>query len=105
MNQCIRLADSLQSFANVRPVDEVKKAIVGIWSVVGYVRHVSHFKSIKFYLKYFDLFLFLKSLSDFLNRRGKLLDLDFLASISLPSQYDTDLENFWTQTSKKIINF
>jgi hypothetical protein len=40
MNQCIRLVNSLQSFVNVRPVDEVKKAIVGIWSVVGYVRLV-----------------------------------------------------------------
>jgi hypothetical protein len=45
------------------------------------------------------LYLIFKSLSDFLNRRGQLLDLDYLASISLPNQYDTDLENFWTQTS------
>ena len=50
------------------------------------------------------LYLIFKSLSDFLNRRGQLLDLDYLASISLPNQYDTDLENFWTQSSKKIEN-
>ena len=25
---------------------------------------------------------------------------DYSASVTLPKQYDTDLENFWTQTSK-----
>jgi hypothetical protein len=28
-----------------------------------------------------------------------MLDDDFLESITLPKQYDTDLENFWTQKS------
>ena len=46
------------------------------------------------------MFFILKSLSDYLNERGSLLNLDYISSISLPEQYDTDLENFWTQTSK-----
>jgi hypothetical protein len=37
--------------------------------------------------------------------RQPYLKSDFLQSIALPTVYDTDLENFWSQKSKKKINF
>jgi hypothetical protein len=42
MNQCIRLVESLTEFSNIRPVNEVKQAMVGIVSVLGNIRMV-HF--------------------------------------------------------------
>ncbi len=41
-----------------------------------------------------------KGLSNYLNLREPYLVLDFMESTKLPVNYDTDLENFWTQTSK-----
>jgi hypothetical protein len=40
MNQCIRLMNSLMTFSNIRPVVEVKLAIVGIISILGNLRSV-----------------------------------------------------------------
>jgi hypothetical protein len=40
MNQCIRLVEALQAFSNLRPVDELKKATVGIISILGYSKAV-----------------------------------------------------------------
>ena len=42
-----------------------------------------------------------KGLSNYLNLRETYLDSDFLISTAPATSYDTDLENFWTQTSKK----
>ena len=43
MNQCIRLALSLQAFANLRPVNEMKRATVGLISILGNIRSVEFF--------------------------------------------------------------
>jgi hypothetical protein len=67
------------TFSYIRPVDEVKLASSGFISVLGNIR---------------------SGLSNFLNLRENFLKVDFAASSSLPLVYDTDLENFWTQTSK-----
>ena len=40
INQCIRLTQSLVSFTNSRPIDEVKLSIVGIYSILGNLRSV-----------------------------------------------------------------
>ena len=40
MNQCIRLMESLVSYAYLRPIDEVEKANIGILSVLGNIRSV-----------------------------------------------------------------
>jgi hypothetical protein len=45
----------------------------------------------------------IKGLSNSLNMRESYLVSDFLQSISLPTNYDTDLENFWSQKSKKVL--
>ena len=43
-------------------------------------------------------------MSEYLNLRGKYLEADFVSAISPnPYYYDTDLENFWTQKSKMIL--
>ncbi len=42
-----------------------------------------------------------KGLSNYLNLRETYLDSDFLISTAPATSYDTDLENFWTQASKK----
>ena len=44
-------------------------------------------------------FIFVKSLSNYLNLREPFLKLDYDASVSLAPIYDADLENFWTQKS------
>ena len=38
-------------------------------------------------------------MSNYLNKRETYLDSDFTESNVPATQYDTDLENFWTQTS------
>ncbi len=58
----------------------------------------------KIFLSFFDKLLTLnlkKGLSNYLNLRETYLDSDFLISTAPATSYDTDLENFWTQTSKK----
>ena len=43
-----------------------------------------------------------KGLSNYLNQRQQFLYLDYAESLILPltnNLYDTDLKNFWTQTS------
>ena len=45
-----------------------------------------------------------KGLSNYLNLRETYLDSDFLISTAPATSYDTDLENFWTQTSKNLIS-
>jgi len=52
MNQCIRLTQTLESFSNSRPVNEVKLTTVGIVSILGNLRMVSLEK-----IKYFNLHL------------------------------------------------
>ncbi len=47
----------------------------------------------------FQVFLHQKGLSNYLNKRDTYLDSDFTESNVPATQYDTDLENFWTQTS------
>ncbi len=44
--------------------------------------------------------MILQGLSNYLNLRDTYLLLDYMDSIELQTNYDTDLENFWTQTSK-----
>ena len=58
------------------------------------------------YLKYLLNTLWLnyykKGLSNYLNQRQGFLYLDYAQSLILPltnNLYDSDLENFWTQTS------
>ena len=41
MNQCIRLVNKFQSCASQRPVEEVKLASVGFFSVMGNLRSVT----------------------------------------------------------------
>ena len=43
MNQCIRLAKYLVNFASLRPVIEVKKATVGLISILGNIKSVFFF--------------------------------------------------------------
>ena len=45
MNQCTRLALSLKAFANLRPVNEMKRATVGLISILGNIRSVRIFHS------------------------------------------------------------
>ena len=40
MNQCIRLMNSLTNFSNIRPVEEVKKATVGLIAIMGNIKSV-----------------------------------------------------------------
>ena len=40
MNQCIRLCNYLVNFADLRPVVEIKRATVGIISILGNLRSV-----------------------------------------------------------------
>jgi hypothetical protein len=40
-----------------------------------------------------------KGLNNYLNSRQIYLDSDYIQSISPLPSYDSDLENFWTQTS------
>ena len=44
-------------------------------------------------------FLLKQGLSNYLNLREPYLLLDYSMSIALATNYDTDLENFWTQNS------
>jgi hypothetical protein len=46
----------------------------------------------------------IKGLSNYLNYREPYLLLDYKDSTTLSINYDTDLENFWTQTSMNIIS-
>jgi len=44
-----------------------------------------------------------KGLSNYLNSRETYLESDYLISTAPAATYDTDLENFWTQTSISYI--
>ena len=103
MNQCIRLTQSLVTVSNFRPVDEVKLTSVGIISILGNLRSVyleTKWKK-KFNLYQINTKYYLKKgLSNYLNKRETYLDSDYLISTAPAPTYDTDLENYWTQSSK-----
>ena len=40
MNQCIRLVNSLAVISQKRPIDEVKKATVGVMAILGNLKSV-----------------------------------------------------------------
>ena len=46
-----------------------------------------------------------KGLSNYLNSRQIYLEKDYLQSIAISPSFDSDVENFWTQTSNMRIKF
>jgi len=89
-------------FSNSRPIDEVKLTTIGIVSVLGNLRSVDYrykllwSNLVKIAIDFFEK----KGLSNYLNKRETYLDSDYSISIAPAANYDTDLENFWTQSGK-----
>ena len=79
MNQCIRLALSMDTFAEKSSYEELKQAAIGITSTIGNLR---------------------SGMSNYLNTREPNLNNDYVEAVSPPEYLDTDLENFWTKDSK-----
>ena len=124
MNQCIRLSQSLMAFSNSRPIKEIHLSLIGVQSILGNLRSVNtNFfflnysiiplsrteRVLKNWFREFVIRGFLikkKGSSNYLNKRETYLDADYLVSTAPAATYDTDLENFWTQSSiKKLIKF
>ena len=57
MNGCIRLINSLQYFSYIRPVKEVKRASIGIISILGNLRSVYTMVFVKFFFEIFCLII------------------------------------------------
>jgi len=59
MNQCIRLVNSLVVISQKRPIDEVKKATVGVMAILGNLKSVGleqkRFLKNKFFKNFFLL--------------------------------------------------
>ncbi len=117
MNQCIRLSQSLVTFSNSRPIKEINLSLIGIQAILGDLRSVNTYYLLwnlswselkKFMKNLFNEFvicflLIKKGLSNYLNKRETYLDSDFLVITAPAATYDTDLENFWTQSSINIV--
>ncbi len=86
------MIESLTSFAEYRPIDEVLKAFVGIITILGNLKSV-RFEKFRFicHKSLSNLILILKGLSNYLNYRESFLFLDYKESTTLSVNYDTDL--------------
>jgi hypothetical protein len=44
LNQCMRLAEAVNSFSNIRPVNEIKKSMGGLLSTLGSIKSVEYWQ-------------------------------------------------------------
>jgi hypothetical protein len=44
LNQCMRLAETVNSFSNIRPVNEIKKSMGGLLSALGSIKSVEYWQ-------------------------------------------------------------
>ena len=81
-NQCIRLVMALDYFSTQSQKEDLKQLVIGLVSTMGNIN---------------------SGLSISLNRRESVLNEDARDAVTLPVyNYDTDLENFWTNPNNFI---
>ena len=65
MNQCIRLAESMESMAGKKSIEELKNAAIGVVSVLGNLRSVnSHSVSLLYFFELLVLIFFVGILTE-----------------------------------------
>ena len=103
MNQCVRIIIRMNDYYNAsESIEDLEQLGTSLLNTVANVLNVFEFRleiiSFLFNNYFFD---FVKGLSNSLNERQDALKSDFVNANKLPDYYDTDIENFWTNPSKK----
>jgi hypothetical protein len=75
----LAISDSTESYSS----SDISEVITGIFTAMSNVE---------------------MSLNNYLNQRDTYLTADFTSANELPAYYDTDPENFWTNTRKLSIS-